>query len=65
LEERGITMNSARSPHRGYVLATLLGAIRGGVAVAIATEAIFKIMSAMMQNMMARMGENGCSPGEM
>jgi hypothetical protein len=64
--EREITMNdNARSPRKGYLLAALVGAIGGGVAVAIATRAIPNIMSGMIQNMMAHMGEDGCGPGEM
>jgi CheY-specific phosphatase CheX len=47
----------------------LLGAIGGGLVVAVATKAIPKMMSqmmaGMMQNMMAQMGEAGCDPGEM
>jgi hypothetical protein len=50
-------MHSQRSHRKGYVLAVLLGAIGGGVAVTIATRAIPKIMSGMMQNMMAGFGE--------
>ena len=49
----------------GYVLAAAMGAIGGGLFVALATKAIPNMMSKMMQNMMARMGENGFSPAEM
>jgi len=54
-------------PLNGYLLASALGAIGGGIVVAIATKAIPKIMSAMMEQMMPRMmkqmKENGgCSP---
>jgi hypothetical protein len=54
---------------RRTILAAALGALGGGLVVAIATRAIPKIMSqimpAMMTNMMAHMGEQGCSPAEM
>jgi hypothetical protein len=58
-------MERQRSYRKGYALAALLGAIGGGVAVATATGAIPKILSGMMQNMMARMGEGSCGPAEM
>jgi hypothetical protein len=48
----------------GYILAAALGAIGGGAIVAIATKAIPKIMSGMMQNMMARMAKGGCNPSD-
>lgn len=54
---------------KSYLLAAALGAIGGGVVVAIATQAIPKMMSqmmaGMMQNMMRQMGEGGCNPAEM
>jgi hypothetical protein len=53
---------------KGYVLATVLGAIGGGVAVALATNAIPKLMQHMevhMQNMMAQMKESGLDPSQM
>ena len=54
---------------RRTILAAVLGALGGGLMVAIATQAIPKIMSqmmpAMMKNVMAHMGERGCSPAEM
>ena len=53
----------------GYALAAILGAVGGGLIVAVATQAIPKIMSqvmaGMMQTMMARMREGGCNPAEM
>ncbi len=39
--------------------------IGGGLIVALATKAIPKMMSGMMQNMMSRMRESGCDPEEM
>jgi hypothetical protein len=36
-----------------------------GIAVALATNATPKMMSGMMENMTARMGEEGCDPVEM
>ena len=54
---------------RRTILAAVLGALGGGLVVAIATQAIPKIMSqmmpAMMKNVMAHMGEEGCNPAEM
>ncbi len=57
------------SRNRGYALAALVGAIGGGLIVALATRAIPKIatgiMTGMMQSMMAQMKEGGCNPSEM
>ena len=47
------------------ILATSLGAIGGGIIVAVTTKAIPKIVSAMMQNMMFQMSECGTDPTEM
>ena len=51
-----------------YVLAGSLGALIGGLGVLIATRALPKMMSQMMDGMMAKMfaqmGESGCSPSE-
>ncbi len=50
----------------GYLLAGVMGAVGGGLFVAIATKAIPKIISGMMEQMMPRMikqmKESGCSP---
>ena len=64
-KEGKIKMNNTHSPMQGYALAVLLGAIGGGLLVAIATKAIPKMMSGMMQNMMMQMQKNGFNPGEM
>ena len=62
-------MQDTGSRRMRYVLAALVGAIGGGLVVALATRAIPKMtsgmMSGMIQSMMARMGEGGCDPGEM
>jgi hypothetical protein len=62
-------MHNAGSHNRGYVLAAVLGAIGGGLVVALSTKAIPRMMSEMMprmmQNMMAHMGEGGFNPAEM
>ena len=50
---------------RTYVTAVAIGAIGGGVLVAVATRAMPKMMSRMMQKMMTHMGGEGCSPAEM
>ena len=57
-------MRNASSHNRGYVLAVILGAIGGGIVVALATKAIPKMMSEMMWNMMAQVGKGGCDPAE-
>ncbi len=49
---------------RKYLLAFVMGAIEGGIIVAWATRAIPKMVSGMMQSMMARMQEEGCNPQE-
>lgn len=48
----------------GRVWAFVLGAIGGGVFVALTTKAIPKMMSSMMRNMMAQMSKDGCNPGQ-
>ena len=62
-------MKNLISSYKGYIIATILGAVGGGLIVVLATKAIPKIMSqmmaGMMQNMMARMKEEGCNPAEM
>ncbi len=53
---------------KGYVLAATLGAIGSGVVVALATNAIPKLMRQMetcMQTMMAHMEEKGIDTSEM
>ena len=47
-----------------YVLTAFVGAIAGGLVVAWATNALPKMMSGMMQNMMAQMEGEGCNPSE-
>jgi hypothetical protein len=58
-------MNNIHTSRKGYALAVILGAVGGGLLVAIATKAIPKMMSGMMQNMMMKMGKNGFNPGEL
>ena len=58
-------MSATGSNSRKYVFALALGAIGGGLLVAWATRAMPKMMSGMMQNMMAGMREEGCDPAEM
>jgi hypothetical protein len=61
------------SPARGYVVAALLGAVGGGLIVALATRALPKIISQVMAEMMSnmppmmmqRMKDAGCNPAEM
>ena len=66
--ERGSNMYDTSSCSKGYVLSAVLGAIGGGAIVAVATDAIprmmSQMMSGMMQNMMAQMGEGEFDPSE-
>jgi hypothetical protein len=48
----------------GYLLAAGLGAVGGGLIVALATKAIPKMMSKMMENMMSQMADGECDPAE-
>jgi len=48
-----------------YILAVSLGAIGGGIIVAVTTRAIPKMMAAMMRNMMLQMSACGANPAEM
>ena len=47
-----------------YIIAALVGAIGGGLVVVLATQALHKMMSIMMQNLMSNMAECGCDPAE-
>jgi hypothetical protein len=58
-------MRDVTPNRRGYVVAAAAGAIAGGLFVALVTKAMPKMMSAIMQNMMARMRDAGCNPEEM
>jgi hypothetical protein len=57
-------MNKTRSTMRGYLLAVILGALGGGLLVAIAAKALPRMMSGMMQNMMMQMKKDGFNPEE-
>jgi hypothetical protein len=57
-------MSNTHSTTRGYALAFILGTIGGGLLVAIATKAIPRMMSGMMQNMMKQMRKDGFNPGD-
>ena len=62
-------MERKENPVKGYVLAAGLGALGGGLFLALVTNAIpkmmSKMMSGMMQDMMTQMGADGCDPVEM
>lgn len=58
-------MGKKDSCSKRYVFAAVLGAIGGGVIVALATKAMPKIMSGMMRNMMGHMRKGGCDPESM
>lgn len=47
-----------------YLLAVGVGALLGGVAVALATRAMPRLMAGMMRRMMESMREEGVAPGE-
>ncbi len=59
-------MDRDDSQIKGYILAAGLGAIGGGLVMAMITKAIpkmmSKIMAGMMANMMAQMGDDKCNP---
>jgi uncharacterized protein (DUF697 family) len=57
--------NSMGTNFKRYILAAILGAIAGGVIVALASKTIPKIMAGMMENMMTRMEKSGHNPAEM
>lgn len=61
-------MREAGYDGRSYAIAALAGAVGGGLFVAIVTRAlprmVSRIMSGMMQSVMARVGEGGCDPAE-
>ena len=48
----------------GLILAALTGATLGALAVILGTRALPKMMSKVMQNMMANMSAAGCEPVE-
>ena len=50
---------------RKYMIVGTIGAVGGGLLVAMATRAMPKVMSGMMQKMISHMGGEGCSPAEM
>ena len=62
-------MNAVSDQRKGYAVAFLLGAVGGGLCVALATRAVprmmSRMMSGMMQNMTSGMRESGCDPSEM
>jgi len=62
-------MDAMSDSGKKYAAAVLVGAVGGGLIVALATRAIPKMMtqmmSGMMQNMMSGMRESGCDPTEM
>ena len=49
---------------RKYVFVAVVSAIGGGLIVAIMTEAIPKMITRMMGEMISNMKENGCNPTE-
>jgi hypothetical protein len=57
-------MNRHWAPNHRYLVAAFLGAIVGGIVVAVATRALPAILERAVPAMMARMGAEGCKPGE-
>jgi fatty acid desaturase len=64
-KQKGVAPMRRDSHIGGYIVAAALGAIGGGFMVAVVTRAVPRMMAGMMQNMMARMGEEGAGPGVM
>ncbi len=50
---------------RGFILAGLLGAVAGSLIILLGTNALPKMFSKMMQNMISSMGTGDCCPAEM
>ncbi len=48
-------MQHSNSSKRGYILAAFAGAVGGGIAVALMTKAIPRLVSQMMNEMMSKM----------
>jgi hypothetical protein len=61
----GATMSDGGCNLKKYTVITALGAVSGGVLVAMASRAIPRLMAGMMRNMMTMMAKEGCSPEEM
>jgi hypothetical protein len=61
----GTGMERSGSHKAGYFLAAMLGAVAGGVAVALGGRILPSMMSKVMADMMAQMGGEGCDPEEM
>jgi hypothetical protein len=58
-------VSATGSNARKYLYTFALGVIGGGLLAAWATRAVPRMMSGVMQNMMAKMREEGCDPMEM
>ncbi len=58
-------MSDGGSSFRKYMIVAVIGAVGGGVLIAMATRAMPRMMSGMMQKMMTHMGGEGCNPVEM
>jgi hypothetical protein len=59
------TAHNVNAGKTHYAVSVLLGAIGGGLAVALVTNAIPKMMSRMMSGMIAQMAQDGCEPTDM
>jgi len=58
------TMQRKQTQYSGYILAAGLGAVGGGLILAVATKAIPKMISQMMAGMMAQMAAGDCTPAD-
>jgi hypothetical protein len=62
-------MGLSDSNIKGYLIATFVGAVGGGLLALFTSKTLPKIMSQvmsnMMKNMMPQMGEGSCNPEEM
>jgi hypothetical protein len=58
-------VDNSRTRLAGYVLAAALGAVAGGLAVALVSRTPLRLMSGMMSKKMAELAAEGCDPEEM
>jgi hypothetical protein len=58
-------MNNMSTQIKGYALAALIGAVGGGLLVALGIKAVPRMMAGTMQNMMSQMKEKDFDPSEM
>ena len=59
-----MALNEFKINQREYLLAAVVGAVGGGLIVALATRAIPKIFERVIQKLMLSMSESGRDPSE-